>query len=90
MPGSLSIKNVAGRGRRAVAKARGGHRRSLQSELMHTLEAAAGLRASTDTAETSGAPAGHDVLSIDELARKWFPRGTESSIAYVRQSRDSR
>ncbi|HET8696263.1 MAG TPA: hypothetical protein VFO94_02180 [Gammaproteobacteria bacterium] len=94
MPVNLSVKNVpddlAERLRRRAAS----NRRSLQRELLGILEAAVGQRApSSATASPQRGQSQPEVITIDELSelsRKLFPRGTQSSVGYIRQLRDSR
>ena len=92
MPVNLSVKNVPDDLAERLRRRAAANRRSLQRELLGILEAAVGQRT------PSAATASHDqpqseVITIDELAelsRKLFPRGTESSVGYIRQLRDSR
>jgi plasmid stability protein len=91
MPVNLSVKNVpddlAERLRRRAAT----NRRSLQRELMSILESAAGYGAAPRTAKTSEAPRGTMTIEeVAELSRKLFPRGTQSSVAYIRRMRGRR
>jgi hypothetical protein len=86
---SLSVKNVpvelADRLRERAER----NRRSLQRELLSILEAAVGEAPATGPAARS--PSGR--LPIEEIAaraRARFPKGTESSVAFIRQMRDSR
>jgi plasmid stability protein len=86
---SLSVKNVpAELAQRLRARAER-NRRSLQRELLAILEAAA------DEHGALVAPTlpPRNKISIEELAaraRERFPNGTESSVAYIREMRDSR
>ena len=89
MPVNLSVKNVpdalADRLRQQALR----NRRSLQKELISILEAATDERAST----AALAPVKRATLSIEEAAeqsRKLFPRGTRSSVDFIRAMRDSR
>jgi plasmid stability protein len=87
MPIDLFIKNVPDEVAERLRRRAAANRRSLQRELMAILETAAGFGVPARAAERSG-----DALTIEELAelsQKWFPRGTESSVAYLRQSRES-
>lgn len=85
---SLSVKNVpAELAARLRARAER-NRRSLQRELLAILEAAADERGTHPAVLPP-----KDKISIEELAaraRKLFPQGTESSVAYIRQMRDTR
>jgi len=88
---SLSVKNVpedlAERLRRRAA----GNHRSLQRELLSILEAAAGYAAGEDRDAATAAP--RETITIEELveiSRKLFPQGTESSVDFIRQMRESR
>jgi plasmid stability protein len=89
VPINLSVKNVpdvlAGRLRARAER----NRRSLQRDLLSILEAAVNEHAPTATL----APAPPRTLSIEEVAaqaRKLFPQGTPSSVAWIRAMRDSR
>jgi hypothetical protein len=88
---SLSVKNVpAELAERLRARAER-NRRSLQRELLAILEAAADERAAATIGAVVLPP--QDKISIEELAaraRARFPKGTESSVAYIREMRDSR
>lgn len=89
MPVNLSVKNVPDELAERLRRRAAANRRSLQRELLGILEAAVGQRAAT-----AGAPSDQpqSVITIEELAelsRKLFPRGTESSVAYIRQLRNS-
>ena len=85
---NLSIKNVpddlAGRLRQRALR----NRRSLQKELLDILAAAVhGGGASIPLAPPAG------TLTLDDIAeraRRLFPEGTESSVAFIRQMRDER
>jgi plasmid stability protein len=88
MPVNLSVKNVPDDIAEQLRRRAAANRRSLQRELLGILEAAAGHRTTFRTAETQS-----DALTIEELAElshTLFPNGTESSVAYIRQLRDSR
>ena len=85
---NLSVKNVPDELAELLRRRAVNNRRSLQRELLSILEAAVG-RGPT----TRGTEATRDVITVNELAeisRKLFPEGTESSVAYLRQMRDSR
>jgi hypothetical protein len=65
--------------------------RSLQRELLSILEAAVGH--APNTRRTAAGHAPRDAITIEELAkisRRLFPKGTESSVSYLRQQRDRR
>ena len=86
---NLSVKNVpdalADRLRARAER----NRRSLQRELLSILEAAADERIPSATLVAARPRA----LSIEEAAaraRKLFPQGTHSSVAFIRAMRDSR
>jgi plasmid stability protein len=85
---NLSVKNVPDDlAQRLRARAERNHR-SLQRELLAILEAAVDERAPLPVALPP-----KDKISIEELAaraRELFPQGTESSVAYIREMRDSR
>ena len=89
MPVNLSVKNVPDElANRLRARAERNHR-SLQRELLSILESVAGDRGPL---QTSG-PASGGRMSIDELvarSRQLFPRGTASSVAFIRAMRDGR
>ena len=93
MPVNLSVKNVPDDLAERLRRRAAANRRSLQRELLGILEAAAGVRSPPQTADSRSQQAERRGLTIEELAdlsRKLFPRGTESSVAFLRQSRDSR
>lgn len=93
MPVNLSVKNVPDDLAERLRRRAAANRRSLQRELLGILEAAVGLRAPSSTAAGATRELQPELITIDELAelsRKLFPRGTESSVAYIRQLRDSR
>jgi plasmid stability protein len=88
---NLSVKNVPEDLAELLRQRAAANHRSLQKELLSILEAAVG---GTPPPRARGAklPA-REVLSIEqvaELARKLFPHGTESSVDYIRQMRESR
>ena len=92
MPVNLSVKNVPDDLAERLRRRAAANRRSLQRELLGILEAAVGQR-TPSTATASHDQPQSEVITIDELAelsRKLFPRGTESSVGYIRQLRDSR
>ena len=85
---NLSVKNVPDELAELLRRRAASNRRSLQRELLSILEAAVGRGGAA-----RATPATHDVITVSELAeisRKLFPEGTESSVAYLRQMRDSR
>jgi plasmid stability protein len=89
MPVSLSIKNVPDALAERLRQRAERNRRSLQKELLSILEAATDERGTTATV----VPARPSILSIEEVAarsRKLFPRGTASSVGFIRKMRDSR
>jgi len=94
MPVNLSVKNVPDDLAERLRRRAAANRRSLQRELLGILEAAVGQRApSSATASVPRDQAQPEIITIDELAevsRKLFPRGTESSVGYLRRLRDGR
>lgn len=93
MPVNLSVKNVPDDLAERLRRRAAANRRSLQRELLGILEAAVGQRAPSSAAAGVTREQQPEFITIDELAevsRKLFPRGTESSVAYIRQLRDSR
>ena len=90
MPVNLSVKNVPDElaerlRRRAVA-----NRRSLQRELLSILESAAGYGQARAAQPSGAAPDTITIEALAELSRKLFPRGTASSVDYIRRLRDRR
>jgi plasmid stability protein len=86
---NLSVKNVPDALADQLRARAERNRRSLQRELLSILEAAVDERIATATL----APAPARNLSIEEAAahaRKLFPRGTRSSVHFIRAMRDSR
>jgi plasmid stability protein len=91
MPVNLSVKNVPDDLAESLRQRAARNRRSLQRELLSILEAAIGR--GHRTIPTLEGHVGDDALSIEQLAeisQRLFPAGTESSVAYLRQLRDSR
>jgi plasmid stability protein len=88
---NLSVKNVPEELAELLRRRAANNRRSLQRELLSILEAAVGRAPSAHRTSASHAP--RAAITIEELAevsRKLFPESTESSIAYLRQLRDTR
>jgi plasmid stability protein len=86
---NLSVKNVPEALAQRLRERARRNRRSLQRELLSILEAAA----SDQRSAASSAPPPRERISIEELAvraQELFPRGTRSSVAYIRQMRDER
>jgi plasmid stability protein len=86
---NLSVKNVPDELAEKLRARAQRNRRSLQRELLSILEAAVEERgASPPDAEPP-----HRGLTVEQVAaraRQLFPRGTASSVAYIRELRDSR
>ena len=91
MPVNLSIKNVPDELAERLRRRAAANRRSLQRELLSIVETAVAVG---DASRDAGGPAlALDSITIDELSeitRRLFPRGTESSVDYIRQMRDNR
>jgi plasmid stability protein len=90
---NLSVKNVPDELAEQLRRRAAANRRSLQRELLNILEAAAGHGGPFSAVDAPSDRAPRDALTIEELAelsRALFPRGTQSSVAYIRQLRDSR
>ena len=90
MPVNLSVKNVPDELAERLRRRAAANRRSLQRELLSILEGAAGY-GEPSAPQASGAP--RDTITIQELAElslKLFPRGTASSVDYIRRLRDRR
>ena len=88
---NLSVKNVPEELAALLRQRAAANRRSLQRELLSILEAAVGRGSGTPPAAVGRAS--RDAITVEELgeiARKLFPEGTESSVAYLRQLRDHR
>ena len=88
MPVNLSVKNVPDELAERLRRRAASNRRSLQRELLSILESAAGY-SEARVAQAPGVP--RDSLTIEELAelsRTLFPRGTASSVDYIRRLRD--
>jgi plasmid stability protein len=89
---NLSVKNVPEELAELLRRRAAGNRRSLQRELLSILEAAVGQAPSTRPATAAGTVP-RVAITIEELAeisQRLFPEGTESSVAYLRQLRDTR
>jgi plasmid stability protein len=88
---NLSVKNVPEELAELLRRRAANNRRSLQRELLSILEAAVGHGPRAQRTAAGNAP--RPAITIDELAeisQKLFPDGTESSVAYLRQQRDTR
>jgi plasmid stability protein len=88
---NLSVKNVPDDLAELLRRRAAANHRSLQRELVSILEAAVGRSVSPGPAAVR-TPA-REALTIEqvaELARKLFPKGTESSVDYIREMRRSR
>lgn len=91
MPVNLSVKNVPDDLAERLRQRAAHNRRSLQQELLSILESAAG-----GPAGVPPRPPGRSAdqpITIEELValtKELFPNGTESSIDYIREMRDSR
>lgn len=85
---NLSVKNVPDELAAQLRARAERNRRSLQRELMCILEAATGEPYAAPPVQPPSKR-----ISIEELARRArerFPHGTESSVAFIREMRDSR
>lgn len=91
MPVNLSVKNVPDELAEQLRQRAAANRRSLQRELLSILEAAVG---SSELARvTSRQRPPRDAITADELgaiSRQLFPKGTSSSVGFIRQLRDKR
>lgn len=86
---NLSVKNVPEELAEKLRARAQRNRRSLQRELLSILEAAVEERgALSPDADTPRR--GLTVEQVAARARELFPRGTDSSVAYLRELRDSR
>ena len=90
MPVNLSVKNVPDELAELLRRRAAANNRSLQRELMGILEKAVGRGGLRAAATTEANRAAITVEELLALARKLFPRGTQSSVDYIRQMRDSR
>lgn len=89
MPFNFSIKNVPDVLADRLRQRAGRNRRSLQKELLSILEAATNEHCPPTTFVLPRP----STLSIEEVAarsRKLFPRGTRSSVGFIRRMRDDR
>lgn len=90
MPVNLSVKNVPDDLAERLRLRAAANRRSLQRELLSILESAVGQ--DRGRPPIGAGPAG-DTITIEQLSeitRKLFPRGTPSSVDYIRRMRDKR
>jgi plasmid stability protein len=88
---NLSVKNVPEELAELLRRRAANNRRSLQRELLSILEAA--VSHTPRTLANAAGPGSRDAITIEELAeisRRLFPEGTESSVAHLRQLRDTR
>ena len=91
MPVNLSVKNVPDELAELLRRRAAANHRSLQRELLSILETVVGQGGPPRS--VGGVEALRDAITVDELAQisqKLFPRGTQSSVDYLRQMRDSR
>ncbi len=87
---NLSVKNVPDELAELLRRRAATNNRSLQRELMSILEAAIGRGNVADGVATKTQ---RNALTIEELverSRKQFPKGTESSVEFIRKMRESR
>ena len=90
MPVNLSVKNVPDELAERLRRRASANRRSLQRELLSILEAAAG---GGMPRAVVGSEVPRGTITIEELAeitKKLFPRGTSSSVDFIRRMRDRR
>ena len=87
---NLSVKNVPDDLAELLRRRAAANHRSLQRELLSILEAAVGRSAGRAGAEAALPRAAITIDELAEISRKLFPNGTESSVTYIRQMRDSR
>ena len=90
MPVNLSIKNVPDALADKLRSRAERNHRSLQRELLAILELAAQDGVLRTTAASTSEPGLVTVEQLVERARKLFPRGTSSSVEFIRQQRDGR
>ena len=90
MPVNLSVKNVPDDLAELLRQRAAGNRRSLQRELLSILEAAVGRGATTSTIERREPGTALTIEQVAEISRRLFPKGTDSSVAFIRQLRDGR
>ena len=91
MPVNLSVKNVPDDLADRLRLRAAANRRSLQRELLSILEIAVGQ--DRGARRPIGATPPNDAITIEQLSeitRKLFPRGTSSSVDYIRRMRDKR
>lgn len=89
MPVNLSVKNVPDDLAEALRRRAAVNRRSLQRELLNILETAV-RRGQSSQALPATVDRPITIEELAELSRKLFPKGSESSIEYIRQMRESR
>lgn len=87
---NLSVKNVPDELAELLRHRAARNNRSLQRELMSILEAAVNHGAVAGGGATQTR---RDALTIEEVverSRRLFPKGTESSVEFIRKMRESR
>lgn len=89
MPVNLSVKNVPDDLAEQLRRRAAGNRRSLQRELLSILETAVG-RGQGPQAAPNVVVRPITIEELADLSRKLFPNGSESSVEYIRQMRESR
>ena len=87
---NLSVKNVPDELAELLRRRAAANRRSLQRELLSILEAAVGRSSTRAEHDATRARAAITIYELAEISRKLFPNGTDDSVAYIRQMRDSR
>jgi antitoxin FitA len=90
MPVNLSVKNVPDALAEALRRRAAANRRSLQRELISILEAAVGHGFAGQASEGNSPRETIDIEELEAISRRLFPKGTESSVDYIRQMRESR
>jgi len=89
MPVTLIVKNVPDALADLLRARAKRNDRSLQEELLSILESVAGDR-SPESASGRATDVRMSIVQLVARARRFFPQGTESSVAFIRAMRDGR
>lgn len=90
MPVSLSVKNVPDELAARLRARADRNRRSLQRELLSILESVSDDRNALPASPTQIAPGMQSIEDVARRARELFPRGSASSVRFIRALRDGR
>jgi plasmid stability protein len=87
VPVNLSVKNVPDELAELLRRRAARNHRSLQRELVSILETAVGRGAAPPASSNGSEGPPLTIEELGEISRKLFPKGTESSVAFLRRLR---